>query len=559
MLDVDLDSLIARNENAYLEFKSAFEGPPGAKKRRKAEAIREDIAEAVAALANAEGGVLLVGVEDDGEVTGCSHDHDRVLFMLAVPESRLAPPLPSGKAIQHGDRQILVFEVQSATAAVMVIGSGFPRRVGTDVFYESEEAINAIKARARTDSKESEVVAGAGLEALDSAAIAAAKGEAGLAHESDAQYLIARGLAERRGTDLLLKLGALLLFAKSAPSIPVANASVRVFAVRGKKRETGPRNNSEQVARIEGSIPTVIQETYSQLKRRISTSTKLHDLFFRETPEYPTFAWQEAVVNAVAHRDYRTAGRGVEVWLFDDRMEVVSPGGLLPSITVDQLERREMAHESRNPRIARVLAELGFMREQGEGVARMFEEMERSLLRLPLLVSEASNFKVTLFNEPIFETAEPKWVEYVRALPIRDRQKRILVAFRGSAFTSANYQEINRVDRDEAYREVTELVELGYVTSSEKRGRGATYTVVDAGMQPTALTAEESLAVRLRSKGSIQNADYRELFNVERRAAITALAGLVDRGVLVRTGERRGARYSAGPEFDRWVDAAKRP
>jgi ATP-dependent DNA helicase RecG len=303
----------------------------------------------------------------------------------------------------------------------------------------------------------------------------------------------------------------------------------------------------------------VIEETYSQLKRRISTSTKLHDLFFRETPEYPTFAWQEAVVNAVAHRDYRTAGRGVEVWLFEDRMEVVSPGGLLPSITVDQLERREMAHESRNPRIARVLAELGFMREQGEGVARMFEEMERSLLRLPLLASEASSFRVTLFNEPIFETAEPKWVEYVRALPIRDRQKRILVAFRGSAFTSANYQEINRVDRDEAYREVTELVELGYVTSSEKRGRGATYTVVDAGMQPTALTAEDSLAVRLRSNGTIQNADYRELFNVERRAAITALAGLVDRGVLVRTGERRGARYSAGPEFDRWVEAAKRP
>jgi ATP-dependent DNA helicase RecG len=329
--------------------------------------------------------------------------------------------------------------------------------------------------------------------------------------------------------------------------------------VRGTKRETGARNNTEELPRIEGPIPKVIQQTYAVLKERIRTSTKLHDLFFRETPEYPAFAWQEALVNAVAHRDYRVGGRGVEVWLFDDRLEVVSPGGLLPSITVEQLEHREMAHESRNPRVARVLVELGLMREQGEGVRRIFEEMERSLLQLPALSSESSVFKVTLFNQPIFETAEPEWVDHVRSLPLRDRQKRILVAFRKGAFTSGDYQQINRVDRDEAYREVTELVQLGYVTSSEKRGRGATYSVVDADMQPAPMTPEEAIALRMRSQGSIQNADYREVFKVERRAAITALSELVEQGVLVRTGERRGARYTAGPELDRWVDAAKRP
>lgn len=559
MLDVDLDSLIRRGESAYLEFKSALDGRPGEKKGRKAEAIRDDIAEAVAGFANADGGILLVGVEDDGEVTGCFHDTDRVDAMLAVPQTRLRPPLPIGTAVRHRGKLLLVFEVLSTATAVMVSGNGYPRRIGTEVVKDGAEVINAIKSRAAADSRESEVLVGIGLDVLDSAAIAAAKISAGRAGDSDAEYLIARGLAEQHGSTLVLRLGAILLFAKAATAIPVANAGVRVFVVRGTKRETGPRNNTEELPRVEGSIPTVIQQTYAVLKERIRTSTKLHDLFFRETPEYPTFAWQEAVVNAVAHRDYRTVGRGVEVWLFSDRMEVLSPGGLLPSITVEQLEHREMAHESRNPRIARVLAELGLMREQGEGIRRIFEEMERSLLQLPTLTAESSAFKVTLFNQPIFETAEPEWVDHVRALPIRDRQKRILVAFRRGVFSSADYQEINRVDRDEAYREVNELVQLGYVTSSEKRGRGATYSVVDADMQPAPMTPEESLALRLRSEGSIQNADYREVFKVERRAAITALAALVEQGVLVRSGERRGARYTAGPELDRWVSTAKRP
>lgn len=459
----------------------------------------------------------------------------------------------------HRGKLLLVFEVFSTATAVMVSGNGYPRRIGTEVIKDGAEVINAIKSRAATDSRESEVLVGTGLDVLDSVAIAAAKISAGRAGDSDAEYLIARGLAGQHGSTLILRLGAILLFAKAATAIPVANAGVRVFVVRGTKRETGPRNNTEELPRVEGSIPTVLQQTYKVLKERIRISTKLHDLFFRETPEYPTFAWQEAVVNAVAHRDYRTVGRGVEVWLFSDRMEVLSPGGLLPSITVEQLERREMAHESRNPRIARVLAELGLMREQGEGIRRIFEEMERSLLQLPTLTAESSAFKVTLFNQPIFETAEPEWVDHVRALPIRDRQKRILVAFRKGVFSSGDYQEINRVDRDEAYREVNELVQLGYVTSSEKRGRGATYSVVDTDMQPAPMTPEESLALRLRSEGSIQNADYREVFKVERRAAITALAALVEQGVLVRSGERRGVRYTAGPKLDLWVSTAKRP
>lgn len=556
----DLSSLIAQGEGQYLEFKSALHGPPGDKRHRPADEIRDDIAKTVAAFANADGGTLLVGVEDDGSVTGCHHPDAKLAAMLAVPEQRLRPPHPRGVVESVGGRTVLVFDVRSAAEAVMVVGDGFPRRIGDETVQESEAAINAIKSRARTESAEADSIPGADLGQLDPGQILRAKTAAGLAAATDTDYLIARRLADRRGSEVVLRLGALLMFARDAAAIPVPNCGVRVLRVRGTSRQTGARHDTREVARAEGALPGVIQQTYDVMVREIGKSTKLHDLFFRETPEYPTFAWQEAIVNAVAHRDYRIQGRGVEVWLYDDRLEVRSPGDLLQGVSIRALERREMAHESRNPRMARVLAELGLMREQGEGVPRMFEEMERSLLRLPELSAGAGSFTVTLRNEPIFRSADPEWVRYVRDLPIGDRQRRALVAFKGGRLTSAEYQSINQVDRDQAYRELSELVELGFLEPSNKRGRGSTYQVSSPAIGAQKHEPVHVFARRLAIQGSIQNVDFREVFGIEREAAKDELRRLVAREVLLRTGERRGTRYSRGPQFDAWVtETAKHP
>lgn len=98
------------------------------------------------------------------------------------------------------------------------------------------------------------------------------------------------------------------------------------------------------------------------------------------------------------------------------------------------------------------------MREQGEGIPRIFEEMERSWLRLPELRADPYSFTVILRNEPILETPDATRVEQVRALPISHRQRRILVANPRGSFSNADYQRVNEVDRDTAYRELKELV-----------------------------------------------------------------------------------------------------
>ncbi len=553
----DLAGLLNQPEGQYFERKSLWEGPPEKRKARDRRAVRDQIAEYVAAFANADGGTLIFGIEDDGAVSGHGYPDDAIEIMLQTPQTRLTPPQPPGEQVTWADHELLIFEVPSAERAVMVHGDGFPRRVHDAKVMESEENINAIKARSRVESIELETAPGIPVEALDTDLIRRAQEGAGLAALDPVEYLRARRLADYRGRELILRKGALLLFARQARDIDHPNVGVRIFRVDGTERLTGSRHNVQEILpRLEGALPRVIEQAYQVLSGLIKRSSRLHNLFFREMPEYPTFAWQEGLVNAVAHRDYRPAGRGVEIWLYEDRLEIINPGGLPPEVDLELLKQRLPLHYSRNPRLTRVLAELALMREQGEGIPRMFEEMEQSWLRLPEFRTTAHSFTLILRNQPIFETPDAEWVRYVQSLPISQRQRRVLAAYpQGLAFTSADYQNVNQVNRDIAYRELKEMVEMELVSASGAKGRGARYQVLSP-VRPK-LTPHQVLKTRMAKQGYIQNADYREVFNVNRADANLQIKELVARGVLTREGERRGARYSAGPAWEPWIESQK--
>ena len=545
-------------EGQWFERKSLWDRSGATPKTRDRRVVRDEIAENVAAFANADGGLLVLGIEDCGELSGHGYPSSAVAAMLEVPRNRLDPPLAPGELRAIDDREILVFDVPVSPVPVMVRGNGYPRRMDDTVVRERYDAIAAIKAQGRAQSLEEHLVAGFGLGDLDSALLDRAMAGSGLTDRDHADYLRLRRLASDRDSALVLRQGALLLFGRDAGAIDHPNAGIRIMRVDGTERLSGARYNVEEVARLDGPLPRLIEDAYRTIGGLIRRSARLHDLFFRESPEYPTFAWQEAIVNAVAHRDYRIRGFGIEVWLYDDRMEVVSPGGLLPDVPIERLQMRERLHSSRNPRMTRVLAELGVMREQGEGVPRMFEEMERSWLPVPELTNDSDRFRVVLINRPIFETPDPDWVRHVRELPIAERQKRILAAYPPGAngFQSADYQRLNGVDRDTAYRELMELVELGLLAPPERRGRGARYDSV--GLRGFVPSARDVLAKRMSAQGFIRNADYREIFGVDRPKAMRALAGLVAETVLRQEGERRGTRYRPADRWEAWLQADKR-
>lgn len=232
-------------------------------------------------------------------------------------------------------------------------------------------------------------------------------------------------------------------------------------------------------------------------------------------------------------------------------MEVISPGVLVPPVTIEALRSRRPVHASRNPLIVRVLVEAGLMREEGEGIPRMYDETEAMLLKPPAFEEEDGGFRVLLFNTPIFEGVGPEWHRIVQQLPLNSSQRRVLL-LHPEGFTNQDYRKVNRAtDRDQAYREIREMVERGILVAPEKAGRGARYRLA-----PEVLQAKRWLEARipdlrrfLAHHAFLKNADYRGLFDLPRYRAVSELQRLVADGYLILEAEKRGARYRPGPRL----------
>lgn len=192
-----------------------------------------------------------------------------------------------------------------------------------------------------------------------------------------------------------LTVAGALLFA-SDPSAMMPQARVRVLRYDGTRAETGKRLNITKERVFCGPLPRVIEGAYSLISGMLREFQFLaSDGKFRTVPEYPEFAWFEGLVNAVTHRDYAYRGDYVRVSVFDDRLEIVSPGALPNIVTLDNMMTTRY---SRNPRIARTLVEFGRVRELNEGVPRIYSEMQSMLLKDPTY-SEPDGAKVQLTLE----------------------------------------------------------------------------------------------------------------------------------------------------------------
>lgn len=440
----DVAPFLRQDEGQHFDRKSMWEGPEGAKRARDRRAVRDQVAEYVAAFANAEGGILILGIEDDHTVTGHGLPAESLASLLATPRMRLSPPQPDGFEVTVGDASLVVFDVPAADAPVQVVGNGFPLRIGDKTVQATETQIRALKLQGLAESWESGRSACV-LDELDRTLIAKARKGAGLVALSDEEYLIKRKLADHRGNNVHLRRAAELLFARSGPDHP--NAGVRVFRVIGSERRTGPEHNVEERPRIEGNLPAVIDEAAAVVGSLLRRPSRLVGTRFRAVPEYPEFSWKEALLNAVAHRDYAVEGAGAEIWLFEDRMEVISPGGLLGDLTLDEVLSLRRVHRSRNPRLVRVLVDIGVARDQGEGIPRMFAEMEDAFLPRPEIEASPRNVSVTLRNTPTLTTADREFVARLGSTEVSDEEFRALLhAHRQGRVENADMRSIAGLD-----------------------------------------------------------------------------------------------------------------
>ena len=396
----EIPRALSQGEGQFREFKSAWDRRADPPRKLNWKKLRDKIADAVAAFANADGGLLFVGVEDDGRPSGHGYSDEAVEGLLAVPQSRVQPTVHCRTArVEIGGKEILAFEVPQSAEAVMVVADGFPFRVGARIQREPQELINQRKQALRVVGYEQRFRAEATLDALDLELARRFLNRTPVGARSVRKALEYYGLIERHLDRWMITNAALLLFARRPALKWHPRAGVRVFKVAGRERLHGRKRNVTQVGRADPPLAIALDEAMTFAGAQVRHSEQLSGLYFEGVPEYPEFAWKEALVNAIAHRDYEITSRETEVWFYDDRVEISNPGDLIAPVTLERLREGGPAHGTRNPMLVRVLADIGAMRDEGEGITRIFGEMADRQLPGPDIACDTGLFTIKLFGE----------------------------------------------------------------------------------------------------------------------------------------------------------------
>ena len=394
---------IAIGESDFREFKSAWEGKPGQKKPRLVKKICEDIAEALVAFANSDGGAILIGVEDDGALTGVPHAEEDQQQMLAAPRSHVLNgshlPMVYASRVQLEGKVVLFFQVRKGTEAIFQLQDGRVLvRKGSETMPVAIKALQFTQQEVRSREYDLQFVDGATVADLDLDLVQS------LAHDylpglSAERYLQQMDLAHYFDHGLRLRRAALLLFAKDILRWQ-PHSMVRFVRIDGTEIGAGPQYNVVSDEMVRGNIYLLAFRAWEELRPYIAVGTAFTTQgTFEQQFAYPPNACQEAILNAIAHRDY-SSHNGVEVHIFHDRLEIKSPGPLLSTLKIEDLLALDGRHESRNAKIAFVLKTNKIMREMGEGMKRIFQAMEGSGLPRPRLYSNTTWFSVTLYKTP---------------------------------------------------------------------------------------------------------------------------------------------------------------
>ena len=383
--------------------------------RKSTRTSARDLADAIIGLANAEGGLIVLGLWN-GQVEGTnSAPVGRESEWRQAALDFVAPParcrLRSVDCVNRlgAEDALLVVEVEASDhvhankkdEVFLRVGDENRRLTFTqrqELLYDKGQAsFEATAAHGATFGDLDRDVLGPYAEAVNS--------------PEPERLLSARGLSTRSGD---ITAGAVLLFGR-APERWFPEAHVRVLRYAGTERGTGARQQLLDDVRIAGPIPRQLADARQEIFEHLPTRRALgRSGRFEKVSLVPEDAWLEGLVNAVIHRSYSISGDHIRVEIFDDRVEIESPGRF-PGIA-DTSDPLHVTRFARNPRIARVCADLRFGQELGEGIRRIYEEMRIAGLADPVYAQTAGSVRLTLTSAPVDRELEARLAPGAREL-----------------------------------------------------------------------------------------------------------------------------------------------
>lgn len=436
-----------------------------------------DVAETLCAMANVHGGYVMLGVDSRGHVQP-DNDVDRLTEIAQRASMALEPQLAlsSIKSVAHERGLVLLAHVPAGATRIYSLSGAFLKRSGaTNRPLAMDELQRLLHERGDTGF-ESKVLDELSLVDLDMTRVLNyLESQPFMTIEDVPAALQVKGCAgpvrKSNGdiSGMAPTVAGLLLFGRN-PQQTIRSAEI--ICVRYAGQAMGDEFIRQDV---QGCLPDQIRQAEAFILSNMKRDVRIQALEREENVEYPVAVVREAIVNAVAHRDYSIRGEGIRILLFSDRLEVYSPGRLPGHVTVDNLMDERY---SRNEAIVSVLSDMGYIERLGYGIDRMISTMAERNLPPPTFEETAAGFKVILRSVEHRETETATSARTSFAIALNDRQQTALayVQERGRITNSEYQQLVPDVSAETIRRDLADLVEKNLLLRiGEKR---ATYYIL---------------------------------------------------------------------------------
>jgi len=417
---ITLELLQSKRENQYFERKGLGEKDIKPTK----------IANELIGMLNADGGVLAFGVSNDGLIQDLNSLGEKLSDYRTLHIDFIEPHCNIKlEEIEIEGRLLFLFHVDQD------IERTFKRKDNEQIYLRVDDknrlldrdAVRNLEYDKQIRKFEDEIQTDFDLDDLDQVLLERYKEKLNYSG-SALDLLVKRHLALKVKGAYQIKKAGVLLFSKD-PEKYITSATLRYIRYEGTEAKVGVEHNVVKDERFENNIPWIIGHVKSFLKATLKDYyfLDIETGRFNKVPEYPEEAWLEGIVNALCHRSYNVQGNAIYIKHFDDRLEISNSGPLPAQVSVENIRTERF---SRNPRLARALEDMQFVRQLNEGVSRIYQSMERSMLSEPEYLEKNGNVYLTLRNkirkhtktipDATLKILQDKWPGY------NDTQKRIL-------------------------------------------------------------------------------------------------------------------------------------
>jgi len=443
---MDIKEIIKKGESEKLEFK-------------KSTTQLDKSLKSICGFLNHEGGRVYFGIDKKGKVVGQEVSDKTLKSISQKIRQRIKPEItPEVRVLETEGKKVIEVKVKEGNNKPYYLDGIAYKRVGTENPVIPPEELERIIIEKRKRYWDSEICEGANLDDIDEEKIRwfleTAKVERG--------YPLSENISVRNALIHLnlLKDGKLinaatLLFGKNPQKI-FLQAEVKCLHFHGteveKPFETYHIYGSNIFQQIDNSRDFVLDRMKRPVILESGKATTMRPY------EIPEFVIREAIVNAVAHRDYYSDA-GVQIMVFADRIEIWNPGGLPKQLKIDDL-RKPHPSLPRNPTIANLLYLTRYIEKAGSGTIEMIKQCRKENLPEPEFEEKMGSFVVIIWRDIYSD-------EYLNRLDLNIRQKRAIkyVKEKGS-ISNREYCNLLKVSRKTATNDLTDLVEKNIFSPS---------------------------------------------------------------------------------------------